>query len=259
MRSPVSSARCQEPASPRGACDTMRGMLWEIAGATACVGACTMAWAVRGRSSSVFGGSVYRGAQDRPSIALTFDDGPSESTPQLLEVLQQFRVPATFFWCGENVRRLPEIAREAAKAGHEIGNHGDSHRRLYLRQARFVREEILRAQQAIAKAAGIIPVLFRAPFGVRWFGMREIQRQLGLLGVMWTCNGLDWKLPACSILKRLLTNARNGAIFCLHDGRETQRHPDIQPAIEAVSSLIPQLTARGFHFETVSQILCPTT
>jgi peptidoglycan/xylan/chitin deacetylase (PgdA/CDA1 family) len=237
----------------------MRGMLWEIAGATACLGACSMAWAVRGRSSSIFGKSVYRGAPDRASIALTFDDGPSESTPQLLEVLQRFHVPATFFWCGANVRRLPEVAREVVKAGHQIGNHADSHNRLYLRSASFVKDEVWRAQRTIAETTGVTPVLFRAPFGVRWFGMREIQRQLGLLGVMWTCNGLDWKLPADPILRRLLKHARNGAIFCLHDGRQTQARPDVQPTVEAVGRLIPELSARGFRFETVSQILCPTS
>src|SRR5512138_3608518 len=129
----------------------MRGMLLEIAGATACLGACSMAWAVRGRSSSVFGSSVYRGALDRSSIALTFDDGPSESTPQLLEVLRRHQAPATFFWCGENVRRLPEVARDVVRAGHEIGNHADSHRHLYLRSPRFVKDEVLRAQQTITE------------------------------------------------------------------------------------------------------------
>ena len=103
------------------------------------------------------------------------------------------------------------------------------------------------------------PVLFRAPYGARWFGMRRAQSELGLTGVMWTAIARDWKLPADAIVQRLLRYAQNGAIFCLHDGRGVAPRPDIRPTIEALSRLIPELSAKGYCFETVSQILCPTT
>jgi peptidoglycan/xylan/chitin deacetylase (PgdA/CDA1 family) len=234
-------------------------MLIEAAGACAGMGLGSMVWAVRGKSSSVFGPSVYRGARDRPSIALTFDDGPTESTLELVEALSTFQAPATFFCCGANVRRLPGVARELVRAGHEIGNHSDTHTRLYLRSPEFVAREIRRAQESISEAAGVAPVLFRAPYGARWFGMRRVQRELGLTGVMWTAIALDWKLPAEAIVRRLLRYAQNGAIFCLHDGRGVAPRADIRPTIEALSRLIPELSAKGYCFETVSQILCPTT
>ena len=232
-------------------------MLMEAAGAGAC--ACSMAWAVRGKSSSVFGPSVCRGARDRPSIALTFDDGPSESTLELVELLNKYKTPATFFCCGVSVRRVTGVARDLVRAGHEIGNHSDSHARLYLRSPGFVAREIRTAQETISEAAGVAPVLFRAPYGARWFGMRRVQRELGLTGVMWTAIARDWRLPAEAIVRRLLRYAQNGAIFCLHDGRSGAPQPDIRPTIEAVRRLIPELSARGYRFETVSQILCPTT
>jgi peptidoglycan/xylan/chitin deacetylase (PgdA/CDA1 family) len=149
------------------------------------------------------------------------------------------------------------VAREIVQAGHEIGNHADSHARLSLRSTAFIREEMLRAQRTITEATGVAPRLFRAPYGARWFGMGEVQRELGLLGVMWTCIARDWKLPAGAVLRRLLRHARNGAILCLHDGRDTQPNPDIQPMLDAVRHLLPELSARGFHFETVSEILSP--
>src|ERR1700681_1910846 len=93
-------------------------------GATAlCAAAGVLAYAVRVPSSSLLASSVYKGSSGRPAIALTFDDGPSESTPELLEILAQFDVKATFFQCGANVRRLPEVSREVVERGHEIGNH----------------------------------------------------------------------------------------------------------------------------------------
>ena len=82
---------------------------------------------------------------------MTFDDGPSESTPRVLEVLAREGVPATFFQCGVNVRRLPGVARAVAGAGHEIGNHSDSHPRFYLRSAAFMEEEMARARETLEK------------------------------------------------------------------------------------------------------------
>jgi len=160
--------------------------------------------------------------------------------------------------CGENVRRCPAIARQVVSAGHEIGNHTDTHARLYFRSPGFIGGEIGRAQETIAQVTGVAPKLFRAPYGARWFGLRAAQRRLGLLGVMWTVIGRDWKWPSPRISRLLLAGASNGAIFCLHDGRHTQRSPDIRATLQAVETILPALKNRGFQFETVSQILCPT-
>ncbi len=226
-------------------------------GAGVCASAGLMAWGVRGRSSQMFGPSVWRGSKARAAVAFTFDDGPSESTPEMLKLLEGYGARATFFQCGVNVRRLPQVAREVAAAGHEIGNHTDSHARLYLRSARFIRHELRRGQEAITEATGVPPKLFRAPYGVRWFGLRAAQHELRLLGVMWTAIGLDWKRPAEAVAARLRAAAANGAIFCLHDGRGLAARPDISATLGAVGRLLPELRDRGYHFESVSEILCP--
>ena len=98
----------------------------------------------------------------------------------------------------------------------------------------------------------------RPPFGVRWFGFREMQRRLGLMGVMWSVIGLDWKLSAPHIAERVLSHARDGSIICLHDGRGTLKDPDARPTIEAVRRIVPSLLEKGYHFETISQLVCPT-
>ena len=217
-----------------------------------------LAYAVRAPSSALLAPSVYRGAQDRKAIALTFDDGPSESTPELLAMLDAHRVPATFFQCGANVRRLPAIASEVAARGHEIGNHTDTHSRLDFKSGDFIAHELAAAQESIESATGVRPRHFRAPFGVRWFGLREAQQRLGLTGVMWTTLALDWKWTVDRILPRLLGGAKNGAIFCLHDGRRLEAHPDVTVMLETVRQLLPKLVEQGFHFEKVTDILCPT-
>jgi peptidoglycan/xylan/chitin deacetylase (PgdA/CDA1 family) len=216
------------------------------------------AWAVRGKSSSVFAPSVWRGPSDRRSIALTFDDGPSESTPAILEILDGYGVRATFFQCGANVERLPEIARAVADAGHEIGNHSHTHPYLFLRSPRAIHNDLFHAQETIVERTGARPVWFRAPFGVRWPGLRAAQKRLHLTGVMWTAIGYDWNSTAEDVVAHMSRNAGNGAILCLHDGRELRAKPDVRVTIEAVRRLVPKLLDQGYKLETVSRLLCPT-
>lgn len=227
-----------------------------MGGAAAAAGG--MAWAVRSPRSSLLAPSVYRGDSGRRAIALTFDDGPSESTPQVLELLDRYGARATFFQCGENARRIPRLARQVAAAGHDIGNHTYSHPMLHLKSPGFILAEASEAQSAIEDAAGVQPRWFRAPFGVRWFGLRGVQRRLRLEGVMWSVLGLDWRLPADRVARRLLRATTADSIVCLHDGRLTNKDPDISVTLEGLRKALPVWTDRGFQFETVSQILCKT-
>lgn len=234
----------------------MKSVTGALIGAGAGIGAgCAwLGYAVRGRSAALLAPSVYRGDRSRPALALTFDDGPSESTPDILRLLAKHNVRATFFMCGANARRLPGIVREVLAAGHEIGNHSDTHPRFDFKSAAFIYEELARAQRSIQAATGIAPRLFRAPYGVRWFGLREAQRKLGLTGVMWTVIGRDWKLPSGAVARRLLSGAANGGILCLHDGRMLETAPDIGAAVEGVQIALPRLLERGFRFETAGEL-----
>lgn len=223
-----------------------------------------MAWAVRGRSSQVFGPSVWHGNRARRALALTFDDGPSEDTPRLLEILDRHRVPATFFQIGANVERLPAVARAVRQAGHAIGNHSYSHRllcnpRLGFFPAGAIERDLRRAQQVIAAHTGVIPAWFRAPYGVRWFGLGRALRCLDLSAVMWTVIGYDWNETesADRVVARVGGGVSRGAILCLHDGRELRPRPDIGVTLEAIRRLVPLLLDRGYEFETLEDLLCP--
>ena len=218
-----------------------------------------LAWAVRGRSASVFGRSVWRGPRDRRALALTFDDGPGEGTPEILRILAEHKVPATFFQCGANVDRLPGIAREVAEHGHEIGNHSYSHPYLFLRSPGAIEDELRRAQEAIERHTGVRPAWFRAPYGARWFGLGRAQQKMQLTGVMWSAIGYDWSRRADEVVARMAASASNGAILCLHDGRELRAKPDVSVTVETVRRLVPLLLDRGYKFETIGRLLCPKT
>lgn len=228
-----------------------------IAGASVAAAIGFVAYAVGGRSAQIFGPSVYRGPGRRKSIALTFDDGPSEGTLRILDYLAENKARATFFECGINVLRHAEIACAVRDAGHEIGNHTYSHPRFLFQPPALIHREFARAQNTIEAETGITATLLRVPYGMNWYGMGEAQRKLGLMAVSWTVIGHDWEWPANRIVQRVLRAATSGGIVCLHDGRAVEPNPDTSETLKALRSIIPTLRDRGYAFETVSEILRP--
>lgn len=207
------------------------------------------------KTSQLFGPSVHRGPGRRRSIALTFDDGPSEGTLELLDYLNAQEIKATFFQCGMNVERLPQIAGEVAAAGHQIGNHTYSHPRLPFKSREFIEREFTQTQEIIQSETGVTPMFLRTPYGFRWLGLREVQRKLALLNVMWTVIGYDWRWPSERITRYILQRSAPGGIICLHDGRAVQHKPDIRATLDAVRSIVPWLKDQGYAFDTVSEVL----
>jgi peptidoglycan/xylan/chitin deacetylase (PgdA/CDA1 family) len=207
-----------------------------------------MAWAVRGKSSPVFGPGIWRGPSGRRALALTFDDGPSDFTPELLRLLAEHGAHATFFLCGEAVRRFPGHARAIRDAGHEIGNHTEHHARLWLRSASFIEDELRAAQASLREVLGSTPGLFRPTYGVRWFGLARAERRLGLTRVMWSAIGRDWKLDAAGVARRLKRATHPGAILLLHDGPHAASTPG------ALRELLPWWEQQGYTLVTVSKL-----
>ena len=228
--------------------------MWaEAAGAAALAGG-GMYYAVCGRSATLLAPSVWRGPRDRRTVSLTFDDGPSEATPRLLDLLAREGVRATFFLCGANVRRLPAIARAIREAGHEIANHGERHPYYYFKSARFLRADIADGLRSIEDATGVRARWFRPPYGLRWFGMNGIYRELGLTGVQWTVIARDWELDGAGVVAHCAARAEPGAVFCFHDGRARAVDPDIGSTLEAVAALAPRWRDAGFGFETTGEM-----
>lgn len=230
-------------------------MLLELGLATAGTAGAIAAYGVRGRSSRLFGPNAWRGASGQRRIALTFDDGPSQATPELLDILDVFGARATFFQCGINVERLPGITKLVRERGHEIGNHTYSHPRLIGCSKARIHEEIGKTQNAIREAAGVAPRLFRAPYGARWFGLASALREHDLMGVMWTVIGYDWEWEAPEIARFVLSHASAGGIICLHDGDRVSPEVDRRNTLEAVRQILPKLCGQGYSFVTVGELV----
>jgi peptidoglycan/xylan/chitin deacetylase (PgdA/CDA1 family) len=157
---------------------------------------------------------------DARSVGLTFDDGPHpEGTPAVLEALAQAGVPGTFFLVGEHVARRPALAAEIAAAGHGIGLHCYRHRNLLRLAPRQLRDDLGRAEAAIADATGVAPRLYRPPYGVFSAAALLLARRRGWKPLLWTRWGRDWEPQAtpASIVARLTARVRGGDVLLLHD------------------------------------------
>src|SRR6266849_6065377 len=143
--------------------------------------------------SQWLGPTVWHGRRDTRSVSLTFDDGPSEDTELILDVLKAHHVLATFFMIGRNVERFPQTAWRIVAGGHEIGNHSYSHPIYLYRSARETRRQLERTQDVIAATTGVTPKLVRPPCGVRTSAYFRVTGELGLRTVQWDVAGFDWQ------------------------------------------------------------------
>ncbi|MBI2815375.1 MAG: polysaccharide deacetylase family protein [Acidobacteria bacterium] len=203
--------------------------------------------------AQILGKALVKGSGEIPTIALTFDDGPGQATPLILDILKASGVRATFFLCGQNVERYPEIARRIAAEGHEIGNHTYSHPHLFWKSPGRIAWEITHAQDVIERVTGCRPVLFRPPFGGRWFGLSTILASHGLGLVTWSVSGVDWKWPASRIARRVAEKTTAGSIILLHDGVPQNEPGDRTPTAEALPEIVRGLSQR-YRFVTASQM-----
>jgi peptidoglycan/xylan/chitin deacetylase (PgdA/CDA1 family) len=187
---------------------------------------------------------------DGPYIAMTFDDGPSETlTPKLLDLLAAHHIKATFFVIGENVAEHPEIVARAAREGHEIANHSWSHPNFGKMSDDNVRSQLRRTDDAIRSATGSRPTLMRPPYGsITPREKRWIHDEFGYRVILWDVDPLDWKRPGPAVVRnRILKETQPGSIVLSHD-----IHPG---TIEAMPSTLDALEAKGFKFVTVSELI----
>lgn len=186
-----------------------------------------------------WGPGFHRGPSGENTVYLTFDDGPSNETERLLDLLAECGAKATFFVCGRNIERRPEPARRALAEGHVLGNHTYNHRFLLGLSPAGVRSEVTRAQHAIEDATGVRPRLFRPPYGVRSPWLPAALAEHDLVSVHWTMIGNDWRLPAPGILERIRPAMDDpGAILCLHDGDGVRPEADREATLEATAELL---------------------
>ncbi|PIK27642.1 polysaccharide deacetylase family protein [Bacillus pumilus] len=192
--------------------------------------------------------------EERKKIALTFDDGPHPVyTNQILDVLREHEVNASFFVVGSRIRSYPEIAKRIVGEGNELGNHTMNHTYFDLLSSKEIKQELNESAAHIASLQPSGPLLFRPPGGRLTMKSFRILSKQGYDVVMWsfTQDPKDWSRPGShKIASRIIDHIQGGDIILLHDGGGNRKQ-----TVEALKQVIPELKDKGYEFVKVSELL----
>jgi peptidoglycan-N-acetylglucosamine deacetylase len=232
------------------------GIQWRAVVAMAVLFDVVLFYGIFERNAPIFGvvRRQLRPQPSAPSIALTFDDGPTEPhTSRILDILKTHRALATFFVLGQRAQQHPQVVRRAAAEGHEIANHGWDHEALPLHGPTYIRSTIRRTSDQVSALTGRRPTLFRAPFGWRNPWVNRAARREGCEAIGWSTGVHDTDRPgADAIARRTIAAFSDGAILLLHDGRSLDPILDVSQLVEALPVILTAARDRGFRCVTVS-------
>lgn len=200
-----------------------------------------------------YGPVLSEATTGRKVVALTFDDGPYPPyTAQLLDVLKEADVRATFFLVGRNAKEHPELVRRIAAEGHQIGNHTYNHVDLLKLERQQIADEVDRTQQVIAAITGQAPGIVRPPHGFRDSVVLDVMAERNLRVVEWSVSCRDWVNPGVEVIvDRVMRKTKSGSIVLLHDGAGIASDASRSQTVEATRRIIRELKARGYQFVTV--------
>lgn len=195
---------------------------------------------------------VYSWKSGGKKIALTFDDGPHPTqTPEILDILAQYGIRATFFVIGQNAEWYGDCLAMVSAAGHEIGNHSHTHANLNKAGYDAVCREIEEAERLIGERIEYRPHLLRPPGGQLGEDLYRAAGERDYTVICWSVDTLDWAhTPPEVIAENVLSNAEGGDIILFHDYISGE-----SPTPAALRMILPVLLERGYEFVTVSELI----
>lgn len=200
-------------------------------------------WGTLKADSRVFSPVLRRLPTREPRVWLTIDDGPSDETLAVLDLLDRHQARATFFLVGERARQRPDLVREIVRRGHTVGNHSDTHPQAWFWALgpRQMRAQITQGQATLAALTGTAPRWFRAVVGMANPFVAAPLRDLGLARVAWSARGFDaLAADPTTVVARIERDLAPGAIVLLHEGAKHGRN------LEILALLLQRLDALGY-------------
>jgi peptidoglycan-N-acetylglucosamine deacetylase len=192
----------------------------------------------------------FNGPRNRKVVALTFDDGPSAYTADVIRVLARMKAKATFFVLGNQIPGREELLRRELGWGFEIGDHSYDHS-IYAGGGARASSQLRRTNARIERATGFAPCLFRPPYGAYNSDLVGRARAQGMMTIVWDVDPRDWSTPGTGVVySRIVNAARPGSIILMHDGGGPRGQ-----TVAALPRVITTLRARGYRFATVSELL----
>ena len=191
---------------------------------------------------------IYRGNPQKPMVAFLINVAwGNEYIPEILKVLNEHQIKATFFFDGSWVKKNPDLAKMIKEAGHEIGNHAYSHPDLKQRSVAQTKEELQKTNDVIKATLGITPIWFAPPSGSFNEATIQVADQLDMKTILWTVDTVDWRKPATSeMVRRVVSKVENGSMVLMHPTK---------PTAEGMERMITDIKAKGLQLGTVSDLL----
>lgn len=225
-----------------------------VALATVLVGFVALRQISRSRTFQFFGELIPRVDTSQKLVALTFDDGPTvEGTDQILTILEEQNIKATFFVTGAELERNLNQGKKIVDAGHELGNHSYSHVRMMLVTPSFVKHEIETTDKLIRDAGYQGEILFRPPYAKKLFALPHYLSKTGRRSVTWDVEPESYPeigADADKITEHVLSKTQPGSIILLH-----VMYPNRRESMKAVRKVVEGLKAQGYSFKTMSELL----
>ncbi len=197
----------------------------------------------------------FKGSPTLKQVAITFDDGPDDVfTPQILAVLKQYEVKATFFLVGKMALKYPDVVKQIASEGHVIANHTWSHSRMFDLNSEQIGKEVTSTEDILFKTIGVHTTLFRPPYGIITLPMLKALNKLGYKTVFCSVDTRDWAgICVSEIVDNVRKNIRPGGIVLQHSA--SHEGIDVSNTIHALPEILELLQNKGYTVVTVPQLL----
>lgn len=200
------------------------------------------------RSYQILGNITNRVDTNKKVVALTFDDGPTDKTEEILEILDNNNVRATFFLMGSDLEKNIDKGKLIIEKGNEIGNHSYSHERNVLKSLKFIKEELNKTNELIRETGYKGEITFRPPFGKKLFILPYFLKKYNMESITWDVEPDTFYSKCDDKVKYTLENVKPGSIILLHPMYNDE-------SLKSIDKIINRLKDQGYEFITISKLL----
>lgn len=202
------------------------------------------------RNYQLFGNLTSQVETNDKVVALTFDDGPTKNTNAILSLLDDYQVKATFFLIGKDIEGQPEEARKIAEAGHQIGNHTYSHKRMVLKGPAFIKHEIEKTDDLIADIGYTESIVVRPPYGKKLIGFPYYLNKHKRETITWNLEPDTFFTQTDEKVRYVKENIRPGSIILMHPMYDSTGNE-----LQAIEKILQTLMDEGYTFVTIDELL----
>ncbi|MGC7931237.1 polysaccharide deacetylase family protein [Lysinibacillus sp. fkY74-1] len=202
------------------------------------------------RNYQLFGNLTSHVETNNKVVALTFDDGPTKNSDAILSLLDEYQVKATFFLIGKDIEDQPEEARKIAEAGHQIGNHTYSHKRMVLKSPSFIKHEIEKTDDLIADIGYTKSIVVRPPYGKKLIGLPYYLNKHQRETITWNLEPDTFFTQADEKVRYVKENIQPGSIILMHPMYDATDNE-----LQAIKEILQTLKDEGYTFVTIDELL----